>query len=302
MTEQPALPDRPAPTTDSTGAIQLGIVPLRPLTLPDLVSGTFQALRRNAGPLVWLALGLTAVAELVNELLQAVFIGSVPDLGALNQQRTLSADELVRYGGSLLITTLTFGAFGILLVAVANVVVPRAVFGHTTGTREAVRLALPALWRLLGVDLLVVLITALIAALALGLILVVGPVGALAALPLAAVLIHLSVAFSLAPSAAVVEGIGPADALVRSRDLVRAVGWWRLLGFTLLVGVVLAIVTAIVDALFGRISGHSVAGDMLSVAVGYALTVPVGNTMTSLFYVDYRARAEGIEGLWRKAG
>ncbi|GAA3006170.1 hypothetical protein [Actinokineospora diospyrosa] len=307
MTDRPDQPEPQHPSipeprrTDHTGAIQLGIVALRPLHLPDFVGGMFGALRRNAGALLGVSFGVSLAAELLRRLLLTLFVGDLPPLDTLSGKQLVWAD-FSPYLADLVITAATLGLFTLLLVAVVNVVVPRAVFGHTTSARHALGEAGPTLGRLIATAaLLVVIFTALIAVAVLP-VAAAGAGGILISIPALVGLVYLSIAFTFARAIAVVEGLGPSAALDRSRKLVHAVGWWRLAGITALVGFVLGLITVVVNTLFARISGDSVIGEILAVVLAGTFTGAVSLTIESLLYVDYRARSEGIDGLWLKAG
>ncbi|MDQ3405518.1 MAG: hypothetical protein M3548_19355, partial [Actinomycetota bacterium] len=222
MSEQPETEPRAARPVE---ALQLGIVALRPLTLPDFVSGTAQALRRNAGALLGVGFAVAVAAELLTWLVVTLTVGEVP------AQSTVAADAqdwatIRPYLIAMSIRVAVVALLGLLLVAVVNVVVPRAVFGHTTGARAAVGQAASALPRLLGVMLLMFAFFAapiLVGVLAL----LAGPLGVLVFLPVLVGVVYLAIAFGFGYSVAVVEGAGGAVALERSRKLVHAVGWWR---------------------------------------------------------------------------
>ncbi|GLW94468.1 hypothetical protein [Actinokineospora globicatena] len=308
--DQPEQPSGPEPTpapqastrTDHTGAIQLGIVPLRPLTLPDFVSGTVGALRRNARALLGVSLLVAVSGELLRLLVSTLVLGEVPVLEEFKPGATVDWDALYPYATDLAISMVSILLLSIPLTAVVNVVVPRAVFGHTTSARHALREALPHLGRLALVTLVTVLIYGGLIALAVLVLTAGGGAGALIALPLLVGALYLAVAFTFVGSVVVVEGLGPIAALDRSRTLVHTTGWWRLAGFSVLLNVVLGLFGMVVTALFTRLSGASLLGDTLAVILTGTLTGVITMVFQCLWYVDYRARAEGIEGLWVKAG
>ncbi|RLK55576.1 hypothetical protein [Actinokineospora cianjurensis] len=309
--DQPEQPSGPEPTpppvhpsrsrTDHTGAIQLGIVPLRPLSLPDFVGGTVSALRRNAGALLGVALAVAVGAELLRLLLSTLFIGDVPTTEVVTGT-AIDWDVAGPILGDLGIGLATNAVLGLVLAAVVNVVIPRAVFGHTTGIRQALRESAPHLGRLLVTMLVVVVILGGIAAVAVLAMAAAGGAGVLIALPLLVAIIYLSIAFSFARALIVVEGLGPAAALDRSRHLVRAGGWWRLAGITVLLNLVLGMFGLVITTLFDRVSNASALGEILAVIIMGSISGVVIIIFECLLYIDYRARAEGIEGLWLKAG
>ncbi|SER56053.1 hypothetical protein [Actinokineospora terrae] len=309
--DQPEQPSGPEPTpppvhpsrsrTDHTGAIQLGIVPLRPLSLPDFVGGTVSALRRNAGALLGVSLAVALGAELLRLLLSTLFIGDIPT-AAVVTGTAIDWDVAGRILGDLAIGLAATAVLGLVLAAAVNIVIPRAVFGHATGVRQALRESVPHLGRLLATTLIMVVILGGLGSIAVLAMVAAGGAGILIALPLLVGIIYLSIAFTFARSLVVVEGLGPAAALDRSRHLVRAGGWWRVAGITTLLNVVLGIFGLVITTLFDRVSNSSSLGGTLAIILAGSLTGVVVIIFECLLYIDYRARTEGIEGLWLKAG
>ncbi len=301
MSEQPDRPETtPMPPERGGEALQLGIVPLRPLALPDLVSGTAQALRRNTAALVGLGFATVALTELLGWFFATLVLGDVPTTVATGA--TVDWDAVRPIVVDTLMRTVVAAVLGLLLSGAVNVVVPRAVFGHTTSPGEALSGAWVAMPRLLGVFLLQLVVFGGIGAVALLAVVFGGAGGALLALSAAAGLVYLAIAFTFAHSAVVVEGARPAEALKRSRELVHAAGWWRVFGVLLLAGVVFGIVGMIVGALFGAVGGAGAfTAALAGVLVGMFAT-PVTLVLQVLLYVDHRSRTEGIDGLWRTAG
>ncbi|WP_424188497.1 hypothetical protein ACOBQX_10235 [Actinokineospora sp. G85] len=291
--------------------LRLGIVPLRPLVLSDLVAGAWQAVRRNPGPLLLLPLAVLAVAQALGWLLIILVLGEYPEPTFLTTPVDPAADpavvdrlweevRLLSIAGMLQLAVITL--LGMVATAVVNVVVPRAVFGHSTNTSEALRPALTAIPRLLGTTALTVLLLGLPLAAVAALILILGPVGILLILVVGPLALYLSVALTFAQAVVVVEDASPMTALRRSRLLVHAVGWWRVLGVSLLVTLFFGFVTLILQTLFEQVSGGSVLASLLASTLVGAVSIGFGASVTCLLYVDHRARWEGIEGLWNKAG
>ncbi|MGQ0841829.1 hypothetical protein [Actinokineospora sp.] len=299
MSEQPDV--TPAPRERTGEAIQLGIVALRPLTLPDFVSGTVQALRRNAAALLVVGFAVAVAAESLRWLLTTLFVGPLPtkaqiETGLLtwDELRPMLADYGIRSGVAML--------FAVLVAAVVNVVVPRAVFGHTTGLRAALGAALPAVPKLLGLLLAEVVIIGGLASVGV-LALAAGPVGILLLLPALAGVVYLSMAFAFSASVVVVEDSTVIEALRRSRLLVHTGGgWWRVFGISVLTTVIFGLLALVVSTLFARISGDSLVGAALAAILVGTVLVPANVVIQSLLYVDHRSRREGIDGLWRVAG
>ncbi|SDI88027.1 hypothetical protein SAMN05192558_102489 [Actinokineospora alba] len=279
-------------------ALRLGIVPLRPLGLPDLVGGTVQALRRNPRALFGGGLLVAVIAELVTVAVTVLVVGGLP---AAPTTEIPTFAELRPFLIATMIALLVVEVMALVLVGVVNVVVPRAVFGHVTGLRAALTAMLPKLPRLLGILAAIGAMMIGIAVIAVGAIVLGGEAGVLLAFPAVVAVVYLSMAFSFAASVAVVEDQGVIESLRRSRTLVHAVGWWRVFGILLLAGLATGIVAAIVGALFETVSGGSSLGTSLATVLTSAVFAPATTVLTTLLYVDHRCRSEGIEGLWREA-
>jgi hypothetical protein len=279
-------------------ALQLGIVPLRPLTLSDLIGGAVQALRRNAAALIGTGLIVAVVGELFGIGVTVLATGSMaPDPPAA----FTSWSDIQPYLTSAGIAAVVMLMANIVLTGVGNVVVSKAVFGHTTGLGAAMRAVAPKLLPLFGVLVLTWLMFVGLGAIGVTAMLA-SPVGILVMLGALVGIMYLSIALAFSSSVVVVEGLGVLAALQRSRTLVHAVGWWRVFGITLLVGVVGMLMGAIVGSVFGLVSGGSSVGVTLGTIVVSTVYGPASVVLNSLLYVDHRCRSEGVEGLWREAG
>ncbi|MFI8516312.1 oxidoreductase [Streptomyces sp. NPDC085481] len=136
--------------------------------------------------------------------------------------------------------------------------------------------------------------------------------GALATAPLA---LWLWVKFSLAPSVAVIEGLGATASMRRSSHLVRG-SWWRIFGCMLAAGVIVAVVSWAIQQVFsvlamfpmsavdtdagtsaGEIIG-TLSGTMAVLFVGtiasQAVLAPLQPLVSALLYVDQRIRKENL--------
>jgi hypothetical protein len=282
--------------------LRLGIVPLRPLNVPDLLRGALDAVRRHPGALLGIGFAVAVVGELAARLAVLVAFGGDP-----------AGLDLTGHPGSAfppfaasLLRTAVFGLVGIVLAAVVNTVVPRAVFGHTTRASAALRAGSPSMPALLGVAVLTGLLVGAAAGLAaLGsLAVAISPLGLVLALPPLGLMLYLSVVLLLAPPVAVVERLGPVAALRRSRELVHdgAGGWWRVFGVALIASLVGMAIKVAVYSVFDAISGGTAFADTLGAILVATLVTPWTLALHALLYVDARYRVEGSEGLWRAAG
>jgi hypothetical protein len=124
----------------------------------------------------------------------------------------------------------------------------------------------------------------------------------------------VAVKLMVAPAAVVIEELGAFAGLRRSWELTRA-NWWRILGITLTVGILVAVITQVVlipasmlpTVLSGVVSPHGGSGQeaSLAVAVGIftavvgALVGAVGyafqTSVMALLYMDLRMRRDGLD-------
>jgi len=142
--------------------------------------------------------------------------------------------------------------------------------------------------------------------------------GALLSIPLmlgfGAGFVWVAVKLLVAPAAVVIEELGALAGLRRSWELTRA-NWWRILGITLVVGILVAVVTQVVlipagmlPAVLSRVvSPHGGSGQQASLAVATgivtavlgALVGAVGyafqTSVMALLYMDLRMRQDGLD-------
>ena len=308
--QQPAAPPQwqQLPPEQLARLHQPGVVPLRPLTLGDMFGGSLQTMRRNPEATIGMGLvvlSVVLVPSLLLTLLATRSLSSVDQLGA----------ELIL----LLVSGLLSSLASIALTGMIVHVIGEAVLGDRASlasTWAAVRgrlLALVGTVLLLGVLFTVALV-----------LLVVAVVGLLVALDesgLSIVLaVLLSVGFvvglvwagcrlSLAPAPVVLERVGPWRGITRAWSLTRGAQAWRVVGITLLAGIVTSILAAVVQlpvvALVSALVGPEVVGSPLSpvtvvtdhalqLVVG-ALTIPFTAGVTALLYLDQRVRREGLD-------
>ncbi|MEX5633614.1 MULTISPECIES: glycerophosphoryl diester phosphodiesterase membrane domain-containing protein [Parafrankia] len=252
------------------------MIPLRPLSVGEILDGIFTTIRTNPGATLGLTVGVSAVVETISTVTAIV--------GEDSSNATVAALDLLVFGLNAML--------GIFLSGVLAVVVSEAALGSRISAGAAVRRVTPRLGGLLVLTLVVTLLSVL------GLLaLIVGAV---------AVAIYLC----LASPAYVLEGQTIRAALRRSRVLVRG-SWWRTFGVVLLsslVGGVLVfvftMVTLIVLATSEATFGDAFEGD-LTVA-GYIVTgignliattvaTPVLSGAIVLLYIDQRIRREGLD-------
>lgn len=292
-----------------------GIVPLRPLELGDILDGAIKAVRFNPRSMVGLSvlvLGIFLVPS------AALGVGATQLATRLLSTRGPGAQAFVGLPAALLQTLLTVLATGILS-GLLSYVVSQAVLGR--------KLDLTATWQstrgrvlsLLVLALLSLLITLLSTALLIGpgvfllfddkvsagvILLLLGVPG------LIALSLFVSTKISMAPPAIVLEGHGVLTGLRRSFALTRGAAFWRVLGITLLAGMIAGVVGSILGLPF-QVVGFVIAfmagqdtenGQMvitfishLSALLSGAITTPFVAAVTGLLYIDRRMRLEALD-------
>ncbi len=316
-------PGGPAPWATAARAPKPGVIPLRPLDIGDLFSGTFATFRRH-----WQAtLVIAFVIGLITSAAGVVFNGiSMHDPGYRQAVTATSPSTSLHYslshsgftGLSLLITL----AAQVISTALLIIVTSHAVLGRPTTLGTVCREGLPHLLRMLGLAVVTVLVVAVPVLLCMtpGLILLAGGselggsglavLGMLAG-SLAACWLYVS--YSLAAPALVLERQGVIAALGRSYKLVKG-AWWRVFGIELLMLLVTFIAGAVIDLLIGLLSGSGSAlglvttdnvaklsswSSILMFGLAGLITslfaLPVTAFARSLLYMDLRIRREELD-------
>jgi glycerophosphoryl diester phosphodiesterase family protein len=304
-----------------------GGIPLRPMGVGEILSGAFTSIRRN--PVA--TLGLSAILLTVYGVASTAFSLAVRRVvGDVNFQpgQTLTHEQVrhllfdvfaVLLPSGLAIIALAF-IIQIILTGLLTVVIGRGVLGQKVSMGEAWQLALPRLPAILGAIVLnalcvlgpVVVLAALVVVLALAhasaAAVVIGILGGIAVIALD---ILLGIRFSMAPPIVVLERQGPARALGRSWRLVGG-SFWRVFGILLLAGIIVLVVGAVLQipfslaealaggsaGLFGMAGTRSVAAIIIAgvgTIVSSAVSRPVSAGVTVLLYLDLRMRKEGLD-------
>jgi len=307
-------------------------VPLRPLTVGDILSGAFTLIRRN--PVA--TLGLAAIIQTIYGIASAFItwreLNAADTLTSLPPQPTSA--QLAHAVGQFFSTFIPFTllqfallfVFQAILTGMLTGALGRGLLGNKITIGEAWQIArVPAL---IGVSLLVLLIVlavwtpvavitiVLAAAKITAAAVLVGVLGSIAALVLT---IWIWTRLTLAGPAVVLEGAGPVAALRRSWQLVQG-SWWRVFGISLLallvvilIALVLQVPFLIVRSLVGGGSGFTpvfspgtaaaaAAPSMLGLVIGAigsivaaTCTRPISAGVTVLLYTDMRMRKEGLD-------
>src|SRR4051794_11898041 len=262
-------------------APQVGIVPLRPLSVGEILDGAFTAIRRYPRTVLGLSAATAAVQQLLGLLVEASTGGfASPTATGLNALGTVSG-----VAGAVLNAVLAT-----LLVGMLTLVIGDAVIGRKAPLRTLWERLRPLMWRLL--------LAAFLAA--------VLPWLGLIALIVGGVL--LWVALSFTTPALVLERLTVRQALRRSWRLTMA-SFWRVFGIRLLawlIALVLGAILAIPGALiaFG-VSANSLGNGDVGLAAEMAIrvasflantiTLPFTAGVTALLYIDCRMRTEALD-------
>ena len=337
-----AAPAAPVAPTGWTPPPKPGLVPLRPMTLGTILGASFTVMRRN--PRTTLVPGLLLAVLLAI----ASSAGIAAYFGALDRVVTTTnvADADAFFAGSMLILGLAALA-GAALAAVATALLQGLIVGEVARGTVGEKLTFGALWRmyrgrfpaLIGYSALLVLAIAVgivvVIALTFGITLAAtaGATGASSAMGavfagfgvtvlgmLGAAVLWAWIGTKLAfvPATIVLERRPIRAAIARSWRLVRG-SFWRVLGITLLVSVMISVATQIVATpvsfvLFlgtalldptgvGSASPDAMLGTVTLATIGtYAVTsivtgigLVVQSATSSLLYLDLRMRREGLD-------
>lgn len=326
--QQPAWGQQPGGPLQGPGSRpRPGIIPLRPITLGEILDGAFQSIRTNPRTM----LGVSAVV-----LIAVTAIGVVPNFYLLLTVRDLgeldpgASDDDVRraltpllsaVGGLGLITVLKILATTVLS-ALLVVAVSEAVIGRRTSPSQVWARVRPRLFAVIGLSLLTLVIPMALVlggiALAVALGLLIGAQSTTGAGVAAGLLIGLiffvlatwiGVRLSLAGPALLLERAGVGLALKRSWRLVGG-SWWRVWGVLLVAAIITGIGASIVAGPFSIAQTMALGSDpsvstsrvFLAAAlggigeiIGGTVMTPFSAAVTSLLYIDRRMRAEGLD-------
>ncbi len=255
------------------------IAPFRPLSVSDLVDETFQMYRRNFLLFISITAVLVVPLAVINILQQiAVQRQSTTD-GIVGVSFMSLVVILLRYLADLAVLTAVIHAASEIRLG-RKTSVTEAYFGGMERYAAVIRVSL-----LLFVALVLICIT------------IIG-------IPVA---VYLGIAWALAVYVAVIENEGAFASLQRSRELVKG-NWWRVLGVTFLVGLIVILVQfifAIPSVLLnmpvqflGSTSTASASAITMSTifdTIGTIVTGPIIYLACLLLYYDLRARKEGLD-------
>jgi len=303
------------PQTSMLTAHKPGIVPLRPLSVGDILDGAIKAVRFNPKSMVGMSAMVLALFLVPSA---AAGIGTTHLVARALNTIGPEAEPLVGLPSTLIQAFFT-GLATALLSGVLGYVVGQAILGRRPDVSATWRSTRGRLPTLLGLGLLSALFSLLALALLIGpgvLLLVNSNLGAglsllfLGLLSLTVVVLAVSTKISMAAPAIVLEDIRLIAGLRRSFALTKGAAFWRILGITLLAGLIasvagwlLGLPFSIAGAIIAGVSGQdSESGQMIITFVSHlsalltgAITTPFVAAVTGLLYVDRRMRLEALD-------
>lgn len=302
-----------------------GVIPLRPLTLGEVLDGAFQAARRNAKAMFGSALLVQAVSAVVNLALIAFVFGSglsITSLAAGTVTENEAGSFVLGAGAALLVAVLLQTVTTMILQGVLVIPVARAVLNRGTGFAQMWTLARRRIWALLALAVLymlaVLVVLAAIVLIAWGLVSALGPGGValtvLLVLAVVALFIWIGAKLLVAPAALVVENLGIFAAIARSWNLTTN-HWWRTFGTALLARLIVGTITGFIAAPVGflanlvslLINPHPTPEqEFTQVLVVQAISLVISSLLgavalafesgvLALIYIDLRMRKEGFD-------
>lgn len=304
----------------AAGALKPGIVALRPLNFGEFFDGAFRSIQHN--PQVMF--GLSLVVAVVLSLLQVLLIGGAywDILSDPFGTSVMSPTAALGFAGGAMASGVLSVVATIVLNGILVISVSQSVLGRKVAIGEVWKQVKGAIWRLIGVTLLVSAMT--FAGLLVGMLVIGIFIGTLASafdsaggVAMIVILVLLMVAgifalaaffyvrFVLATAVIVMERAPVIESLRRSWRLTKGFFWrngFVLLLGTIIVGTISSVFTLPIGMLAGWIASTGTAGvwaaGVLTVAITAlisALTTPFIAALSALLYVDLRMRKEGLD-------
>ena len=253
------------------------IIPLRPLSIGEILGGAFESLRANPKAMFVPSLVVMSIVGLLSAGSFALFLSRLGLPNLTSGEAELSEADLDNIGSSLVGLLVQLGVTSVLstmatsiIIGLLIVTVSRTILGRKASLGDVWQRTRPRVWALIGqtllIELILAVITAVFVAVAVGIgWALLGNVIAngasedsagtfvVAFLVLLALLIVLGLAvfalmckLCLAPAALVLENIGVMEGISRSWTLTRGY-FWRIVGIRLLSFIIVFFATQIVS-------------------------------------------------------
>ena len=234
------------------------VAEMKPRDLGDIVNETFKIYRRNFLRLI----AIVAIIEVILGILG--YLLTLPAIAIAGANASLAPFVLIL----IILVVCSIVGYAMMEGALIHAVSEQSL-GQTIGIGRAYGFA----WRRLG---------AMIGAEILATLALLGMAITIIGIPFA---IYFGVRWTFIWQAALLQGVGPRDALSASSDLVKG-NWWRVFGILLVVGIIVGVIGFVLNLTVGLIPivGSIVAG---------ILPTPIFITAATLLYYDLRVRREG---------
>ena len=316
-----------------------GIIPLRPLSIGDIYQGAFAAIKTNARTMfgftaallgVVLVISIATNYAIINLVLPNYLSPSSPYAAVF----TSLSGSFSQLGGSLLQVLATVLLSGLIVVAVS-----RSVLGRVASSKEVWERTKSKFLPLIGLNIITSIISGLMMIIGIVVFFVllastastaktdreflqdlgVSLVGLLILMVISALVSsYLSIKFSVASPAMVLENLGVFAGIGRSWSLTRG-NFWRLFGINILTAIITSMVAGIfvgiADALgaifivVGSSSPEDVIASlnttyiliMVMSTIAQLLILPFTSSVNALLYIDLRMRKEGLDVELRNA-
>lgn len=316
-----------------------GIIPLRPLSIGDIYQGAFAAIKTNARTMfgftaallgVVLVISIATNYAIINLVLPNYLSPSSPYAAVF----TSLSGSFSQLGGSLLQVLATVLLSGLIVVAVS-----RSVLGRVASSKEVWERTKSKFLPLIGLNIIISIISGLMMIIGIAVFfallasaastaktdreflqdLSIMLVGLFILMVISALVgSYLSIKFSVASPAMVLENLGVFAAIGRSWSLTRG-NFWRLFGINILTAIitfmVAGIFVGIADALgaifivVGSSSPEDVIASlnttyiliMVMSTIAQLLILPFTSSVNALLYIDLRMRKEGLDVELRNA-
>jgi hypothetical protein len=310
-------------------APQPGIIPLRPLSVGDILGGAFGVMKWNpktvlvpSAIVATLSGGLLAIITFFMERAMLARV-TMPVAGEplTSEQLKSFLGPFLAFAGVFFAVTVVFAIVtAAILTGILTVAVGQGVLGRKETLGGAVQAAMSRIGPLLATIVLAGLIVAFGWMAAIGLSvglalllakvahlvaigILVGVLGGLTATVFAAI---VGIRWSLAIPVVILERRDPLASLGRSWRLVRGSAW-RVLGITLLASLIAGLISGVIRAPFDLAGGASALGGTqlhptitatlasgVGAIIASTLTAPLTAAVSVLLYADLRMRKEGM--------
>ena len=316
-----------------------GIIPLRPLSIGDIYQGAFAAIKTNTRTMFGFTAALLGVVLVISIATNYAIINLVlPNYLSPNSPYATAfislSGSFSQLGGSLLQVLATVLLSGLIVVAVS-----RSVLGRVASSKEVWERTKSKFLPLIGLNIITSIISGLMMIIGIVVFFVllasaastaktdreflqdlgVSLVGLLILMVISALVSsYLSIKFSVASPAMVLENLGVFAAIGRSWSLTRG-NFWRLFGINILTAIITSMVAGIfvgiadaLGAIFIVVGSSSPEDVIASLNTTYILTMvtstiaqllilPFTSSVNALLYIDLRMRKEGLDVELRNA-